>query len=331
MIRATAEAAAGLALTCMAILLFLVATRARGRAVRRRIESERGRAETALAEYTAGGPTPVVPATGLARRTFCEALVDAVVELRGIERGRLVALFADSGLLAETAVALRDPRRASSRRAAADRLALVAHPDARAALRAGLSDRDVRVRGICARGLAALGDPEAVAALDGVALGDAADVLVVAASADPSLLDAAFASPRLRALAAEVAGSLRLLEHAGTLRTCLADGDPRLVVAAAAALGHIGDFEAVDALAALVRSPAVPEPARAVAARALGEIGDPAAAPALEEVLRRDGFAAASAAAAGLLQLGAEGRMALTRVGAGGGIASELARAVHAR
>ena len=330
MTSAIGEGAAGLGLTCVLLLVFLVVTRARGRAIRRREEAARERAENLIADYLAGGPEPDAPAGARARAMFAAACLDAVIELRGAERERVSELFVRTGLLAEAAAALRGRRGVADRRRAADALALVAHPDGREPLREGLRDRDADVRSASARGLAMLGDLEALRDIERIGAGDTAEVLLTVAAVRPEALERAFAVPHARARAAEVAGALRLLDHAATLRGLLDAEDPELAVAAARALGQIGDIEAVPALVGLVEGSA-PVSLRATALRALGEIGDPSATPVLECALLGGCFEPADAAAEALALLGATGRAALERAARSSGIPSEIARAALAR
>jgi len=111
----------------------------------------------------------------------------------------------------------------------------------------------------------------------------------------------------VRTLAAAVVGELRLSEHAPLLRDCL-EGDDDLATRAARGLGLIGDGEAVPALVALLADPGRGPSVRVAAATALGAIGDPRAALVLGWQLRSQDWSVRAAAEAALPFLPDAGR-----------------------
>ena len=120
----------------------------------------------------------------------------------------------------------------------------------------------------------------------------------------------------VRVIAVQVAGRLRLADLAPSLCACLRGGDD-LAADAAEGLGLIGDIESVGALRDMARDHGRAPPARIAAARALGSIGDPGSVPLLESLLRADDWSMRAAAAHALGWLGEPGEAALHRAAAG--------------
>jgi len=278
-------------------------------------------ASQVIARYvTTGGPPPR-PAGRAGRAILRDAAMQALYDLRGSERDLLVGMMEELSYLGDAAAALRARRRAVRRRAA-ETLAIIATPAAAPALRAGLADRDALVRTSCARTLARAGTQDDVPAVVAVAQRDiltapgaaAAIVLALGQSQQTALstLLSAQAPARLRVVAAEVAGRLRLPELTPELRACLHDGD-ELAAAAAQGLGMIGDIQAAGELRDVVRASDRAASARAAAMTALGSIGDATSVPVLEPQLKADDWTLRAAAAHGLAQLGEPGSWALRR------------------
>jgi HEAT repeat protein len=147
----------------------------------------------------------------------------------------------------------------------------------------------------------------------------AAVVLALGRNRPASLVQLLRADARapVRAIAVQVAGRLRLAELAPSLRACLHDGDD-LAAVAAEGLGLIGDIESVGALRDMARDHHRARPARIAAARALGSIGDPGSVPLLESLLRADDWSMRAAAAQALGWLGERGEAALHRAAGSG-------------
>jgi HEAT repeat protein len=248
--------------------------------------------------------------------------LDALMELRGAERARVTTLLERLGYVDEAMAALR-ARRRSARRSAAELLALAGSDAAVPALTTSLADRNPIVRGTCARALAEIGDEDGVAAIldvverDAVtAPGAAAATVLTLGARRPSAVGELLGpdvEPKLRAVAAAVAGELRLAEHMPLLRTCLGAAEDEVAARAARGLGLIGDADAVPQLVELLgeedRTPFV----RTAAATALGAIGDAAAVPALERELQSHHWGLRASAADALTLLGDSGSAALRR------------------
>lgn len=146
--------------------------------------------------------------------------------------------------------------------------------------------------------------------------GAATAVLLTLGRRRPALLGDALAARRsvqLRRLAAAVCAELRLAQHQAALLRALGSEDEELVARAARALGAIGDFEAVPSLLGLLDDPGRSWFVRLAAADALGQIGDPASAEALARQLHSESWSLRAKAATALAQLGPEGREALER------------------
>ncbi len=310
----------------MALLLACLSG-ADARIRRRAAEAERlrrrylPRAEQGIAGYLAGSPDLPAPSGAAERALLLAVGLEALADLRGSERQRLAGLLERLGYVAEATAALRS-RQAAARRRAAECLAVIATPATLPGLMAGVADGDVLVRCACARALAEIGGDDALRAVTATAERDAARapgqvaaIVLALGSSHPAALApllAGASGPRLRALAAEVAGALRLAQHAGSLRSLLGAED-HLAAVAAGGLGAIGDIDAVGDLAALAaddrRSPAV----RVAAVTALGAIGDASAVPCLEPLLRAPDWSLRTAAGYALAGLSEPGRAALRR------------------
>jgi HEAT repeat protein len=286
----------------------------------------RPRAETLIAEYLADPSVRPPAATGRERMMLLEVALEAITDLRGEERARLVGLLEELGCVSDAIRAL-SARRLIVRRHAAEALATIGSLRASDALALALRDRDALVRVTCAYILAELGQADVVPAITGAILRDAAlapgataAVILALGTKQPSalapLLERDAPAP-LRMTAVEVISELRLPQYLPTLRACLAeDAGPDsddMVASAARGLGLIGDAGAVEALIRIAsdagRQPAV----RAAAAQALGSIGDPRAGPVLEAQLRVPEWTLRAAATKALGQLGEPGAQVLRR------------------
>ena len=194
-------------------------------------------------------------------------------------------------------------------------LGLIKNVEALPVLLQGLDDRDAAVRRQAAHALNGLEDPQAVDALlrtlhDPDPMVAATAVAALASSrvqrAEPELLRLMGGESNRVAHAA--AAALRRVGYDLTVPTLIdrlasPDTDTETRVAATAALGMIGNREALMPLVAALRSRTVP--VRMAAARALGRLGDRRAGPYLADVLERDPSAeVVQVAAQALGQLG---------------------------
>ncbi|HEY7012443.1 MAG TPA: HEAT repeat domain-containing protein [Streptosporangiaceae bacterium] len=319
MLRALADVDAVLAALVILLGLLLLAIRAAALRRRRRMNRFRPGAEEALGTYLAGAEgTPAVAGPG-ERAVFLAVALDALADLRGDERDRLVDLLVQLGFLRDATAALRAGR-CAARRSAAETLAALATPLAVPATWDGLADRDVLVRTTCARTLAVTGGDNAVPGVVAVACRDAATAPGSAASVVLELAQAApltlapllgpDAPGPVRRIAVTVAADLRLAQLSECLQACLGGPDV-LVVDSARGLGRIGEFRAVDPLTRLAldsgRSPRV----RVAATGALGAIGDRSSLGPLERLLEEPDWSLRASAAMALVGLGATGTAAL--------------------
>jgi HEAT repeat protein len=322
MIALLAFVAVGMGAAFLILVATIVVRRAIADRRRRREGAQRPTLEAAVAEYLGGDDPPPAPVTVADRRLLRTIALEAMGELKGRERERLVALVEDAGIVSETAAELgsRWPRR---RRTAAEALRQIASEQAAATLLSGLADRDVDTRLTCAAALAELREEEPIPALVDLAEaaaverpGAVAAILVTLGRRHPTAIGGSLEAGRrleLRRLAAAVAGELRLAEQVGALRRCLAEDDDELVARAARGLGAIGDDGAVEPLLGLVEAGDRAWFVRLAATGALGAIGDPRAVVPLEHELRDGEWSLQAKAARALRLLGATGEAALER------------------
>ncbi len=299
---------------------------------RRRRESRlRPQAESAIASFlTDSGPVPAAVERG-ERATLLEVALEMLADLLGGERARLAALLEELGYVQQAISALstgrhgrswRPARGSGVRRRAAELLAAVSPVVAVPALTVGLDDPDTNVRTTCARALAGLGGDDVTASVVAVAERDAigapgaaAEVVLALGRSRPQALAPLLgreAPPEAKAVAATVAGQLRLPEHAPLLRACLGERD-ELAAVAASGLGMIGDVDSVAALTDLAGDSRRAPSARAAATVALGSIGDSSALPMLDCLLHATDWSLRACAAAALSRLGNPGMAALRR------------------
>ncbi len=305
----------------MAMLQLLIVIRATATRRKRREQRLRPSAELSIAEYVSGGDTAPAPATRDERAVLLCVALDALADLRGSERTRLVALLERLGYVREAMAKLRSRRRVV-RQHAAETLTAIAVPGAVPALSAGLADGDVLVRLTCARTLVEIGGdeviPDVLATAERdlpAAPGAGAAVLLAVGMTCPDALAPLFARQvpqQVRAVAITVAGELRLSGLAPLLRSCLHEGD-ELAADAARGLGRIGDIEAVGELAEFAADDRHAPAARAAALTALGSIGDPSVLGMLERQLAAADWSVVAASARALARLGEPGAAALRR------------------
>ncbi|HEU5416674.1 MAG TPA: HEAT repeat domain-containing protein [Streptosporangiaceae bacterium] len=335
MVQVLADTVAVLAALLLVLLLLLIRLRIAALGRIRREQRLRPAAQEALGRYLAG--SAVAPDTGSAaeRDVFLTIAEEALADLRGGERDRLVALLSRLGFTREAMHALR-ARRTATRRGAAETLAALAAPESAADVAAALGDRDRLVRTTCAGTLAEAGGADYLPGVLAEARQDApaapgavASVLLAVARSRPGELAPLLrpdAPAAIRRIAVAVAAELRLTGLTVLLRACL-DAPDDLAAEAARGLGRVGDFGASRALASLAADERRGLRARSAAAEALGAIGDPASLPVLERLLAAPQWPLRSAAARALARLGGPGRAVLRRAAAGQAAAGPLAEA----
>jgi HEAT repeat protein len=305
----------------------------------RRDTRYRPAAELSIAEYVAGGGEPPAPAGRDERAVLLTVAVDALGDVFGAERARLVALLERLGYTDDAISRLRTRRRVR-RRWAAETLSAIGSPTAASGLRAGLRDSDALVRTTCARTLAEVGPEDAVPEITAIAERDApkvpgaaAAVVLALAEYRPAALAPLLsrdASTEVRFVALTLAGELRLAEYAPLLLACLDDADD-LAAVAARGLGDIGEVEADGPLREVMLDKRRGQAVRAAASAALGAIGQPESVPALEAQLQDADWVLQAAAAQALTRMGEPGMDALRRAAAAGQAdARELAEAALA-
>ncbi len=318
------DAATGLLVAIVVLLLVIAGQQAYHRVRRRRDAVLRPALERALAAHLADEDEPApAPATRQERLVLRQVALAALLELRGVERQRVTALLEATGVVADTVRELGSRRRLRRRRAA-DMLADIRSASARPALVERLEDRDRAVRLASARALAELGEVEdlpralAVAERDvDASPGAVSDVLLAVAATQPGLLAETLSRPgpdALRRLVVAILGELRLAEYAPQLRDALGSPDEEVVARSARGLGLIGDDQAVEALGLVVADASRADATRAAAATSLGWIGDPRGVGPLATALLSGRWTLESSAAQALALLGAPGADALRRV-----------------
>jgi HEAT repeat protein len=322
-----ADTVIALALTVVMLAAVIFGVRSKTIRRRRRAGPLRSSAERLVADFlvgNAGMPTTAGPDE---RTALLHTTLEALADLRGSERARLVGLLEQLGYARQASSELAAARRRVVRRRAAETLAATAGPPAVPVLVAGLADRDLLVRTTCARILAEVGGEEtaplilAAAERDVLtAPGAAGAVIHSLGLRQPAALAAVLdegASPDLRAIAITVVGELRLAQYAPALQAALDDGDV-LAASAARGLGLIGESRATRALARLAFDEQRSSAARAAAVTALGSIGDPLVVRLLERLTDAADWPVQAAAASALARLGPPGLAALLRVARSG-------------
>jgi len=321
----------GLATVVVLLNGAIIATRAALIQRQRRLRRVRPGTETLLAEYLAGTPAMPATATRRERAVLLDVALEAIADLRGEERARLVGLLEELGFVSSAMSGLSARRRVSRRRAA-EVLATIRSRAAVGALTPALADRDALVAVTCAYTLAEMGGEGYVAAVIATikrhavrAPGATAAAMLALGAKQPSALTPLLArdvAPPVRMTAIEIVSELRLPQYLPALRACLTDagGTDSDDVAASAArgLGLIGDAEAVEALIGFTSDASRTGAARAAAAQALGSIGDPRAVPVLATQLRARDWKVRAAATGALGGLGDPGIAVLRRAASSG-------------
>src|SRR5690242_5377196 len=141
----------GLGTILGALIVAIVVRRAVSDRRRARNQAIRPAIEAAMAGYLAGDDPdpPTLPDSRGATRLARAVALDALAELKGAERERLITLLERSGIVAETAEELQS-RRVRVRRSAAESLGQIGSAEAAQPMLEGLNDPDLDVRLSCA-------------------------------------------------------------------------------------------------------------------------------------------------------------------------------------
>ncbi len=243
---------------------------------------------------------PLVELTSRQTRVAADIATALLPKLRGSDRKALAGMLIEQGVIPQAVSGLRS-RSAPRRQRAAELLGNAGHTPVERELVRLLHDRDTEVRATAARALGKVGAPESVEALL-VALGErkvpanTASMAVLRIGADGAQpIRAALASPVpiVRSTAAELSGSLGLMEGRSTIESLLDDSDPTVRLSAARALGRLSHPLSASTLirrleAELDRAhDSANEEFLTAIVVALGRIGHRSAIPVLEASLSR--------------------------------------------
>lgn len=318
-----------------------------GRVVRRRRDLRRARrlarvrpivAGVAMASDDDREPGTVIDTIGRGDRAVLEALaLDVVPKLRGSGRQAIIDVLVHRGVADDARRRLRSRRPGVVARCRAALILgqLVCIDDDRLLIEQ-LASRHPELRIAAVRALGRLATRDAVEALvaclrepDRFPAGIVGASLVDSGSPAVAPLAEALADLPVvgRQVAIEVLGEGFASVARDRIDACLGDDEPRVRVAAAAALAALGSPRSVPSLVGLL-VPTQPAAVRAAAAGALGSLGGREAIDHLSVLVGDDEHVVAMAAAEGLARSGPGGRAALVRIeAAGSGDASRHAAA----
>jgi HEAT repeats len=287
-------------------------------------------------------PPDVIHARGQSGRAVDRVTYKYLAQVRGDAHDLLAEVLSRRGNAART-VRAASRWRGHSRSRAAERLGLIASPDAVWRLEQLLrDDRSLRVRIVAAQALGEVGTPGAAASLlrslDGPESGGVPEGIVASAllalgtSAIPALRHAARAPQNVtrQAMAVDLVGLLKDLSSWESVAGAVRSPDPQVRLSAVRALGQLGMRQATDILISCLASGEEPG-VRSAAAWGLGRIRDPKSAMALKGCLGDTEYAVAHNAAQALAALGVSGGQVLTQMAAGDGTAATHALEALAR
>jgi HEAT repeat protein len=327
----------------------LVAAAGAARILRVLLHGRRARAERAMRPMVlavaAGADIPpgLTSARGEPGRAAERIVFAYLPQVRGEAAVSLAGVLARRGTVARILRRTHSPR-AHRRARAAERLGLIASPEAELRLAELVTgDQSPEVRIVATRALGKTGSAAAARTLlhslsrpspvpEGVV---ASALLELGPEAVPGLRAELAGGRRQRAMAANVLGLLDELPAWEGLVDNVASGNVEVRTSAARALGRLGLPQAIGAVTACL-DPAEDPALRAAAARALGRIGNPASARPLAACLEDPHYWVAHNAAMALAEIGGAGvtELSLAAAGLGGGAAharEALARRALAR
>lgn len=327
-------------LTCLALVLFIVATKVTRTLRDRRTHALVAPHRSALLAVASGedddgsSRDALIAVDGPAREALDDVVVDLLEKVRGAPAEELASVLLAHGAVDRAPHDLK--HRSTVRRARAAHVLGLCHVGAALPLVVeALRDPAPEVRVAATRALGRLGQPSAappllaaVGADRAVPAGPAADALegMGVGIADALREGLLAVSPTTRTVAAYLSGEGSFTRSIDLLRLSLTtDEDPTVRAAAAVALGRMGRPSEV---AVLLAGTAADQPSslRRACAEALGELGDAGAVDGLRQLLADADPRLAEIAATSLLRLGRVGRDALDA--APTNASTETARAV---
>jgi HEAT repeat protein len=305
----------------------------------RRVRAEQAMRPMVLAVVCgAGAPPELISARGEQGRAAERILFAYLAQVRGEAAVFLAGVLARRGAMARLIRRTHSPR-AHRRARAAERLGLIAAPDAEARLAELVTgDQNAEVRIVASRALGKTGSAAAARTLlhslsrpapvpEGVV---ASALLELGPEAVPGLRAELAGGRRQRAMAANVLGLLDELPAWEGLVENVGGGSVEVRASAVRALGRLGLPQAIGPVTACLHAAEDPL-LRATAAHALGRIGDPASARPLAACLEDPHYWVAHNAAMALAEIGAPGLIELSLAAAGLGSGAAHAREALAR
>jgi HEAT repeat protein len=305
----------------------------------RRVRAEQAMRPMVLAVVSgADAPPGLISARGELGRAAERIVFAYLAQVRGEAAVFLAGVLARRGTVARI-VRRTHSSRPHRRARAAERLGLIAAPDAEARL-ADLvtSDQNAEVRIVATRALGKTGSAAAARTLlhslsrpapvpEGVV---ASALLELGPEAVPGLRAELAGGRRQRAIAANVLGLLDELPAWEGLAENVGSGSVDVRASAVRALGRLGLPQAIGPVTACLHAAEDPL-LRAAAAHALGRIGDPASAGPLAACLADPHYWVAHNAAMALAEIGGPGLVELSLAAAGPGSGAAHAREALAR
>jgi HEAT repeat protein len=314
------------------------------RALRFLLGGRRARAERAMRPMVlavASGediPPDLVTASGALGRAAERIVFAYLARVRGESATFLAEVLSRRGAVTRLLGQTHSPR-AHTRARAAERLGLIAMPEAERRLAELVTgDQNPEVRIVATRALGKTGSAAAARTLlhslsrpapvpEGIV---AAALLELGQEAVPGLRAELAGGRRQRAMAANVLGLLDELPAWQGLVENASGGSVEVRASAVRALGRLGLPQGIGPVTACLH-PGEDPMLRATAAHALGRIGDPRSAGPLAACLDDPHYWVAHNAAMALAEIGEAGRTELTLAAAGRGSAAAHAREALAR
>jgi HEAT repeat protein len=305
----------------------------------RRVRAERAMRPMILAVVSGGdAPPELFSARGELGRAAERILFAYLALVRGEAAVFLAGVLSRRGTVARILRQTHSPR-AHRRALAAERLGLIAAPDAEARLAELVTgDQNAGVRIVATRALGKTGSAAAARTLlhslsrpapvpEGVV---ASALLELGPEAVPALRAELAGGRRQRAMAANVLGLLDELPAWEGLAENVGSGSVEVRTSAVRALGRLGLPQAIGPVTTCLHAAEDPL-LRAAAAHALGRIGDPASARPLAACLEDPHYWVAHNAAMALAEIGGPGLIELSLAAAGLGSGAAHAREALAR